>query len=216
MRASSSVHRDSQVHHLLNPCPPPLPLQDTNSYSGSNGVGIGGGASNSLQICALSDLVCLGDAGAVVVGALGAEASSTASGLAKDGKEGSVAVAKSHGLFGLGAADAANLCLASNCLGAGGSLVLGNAEAGAVGGSIPSSPSSTSSSSRATSSTAAAAAQAQRNRAVPTTAVVSQGPQDLPFFILDPDAPKVAVPKSQLQSVGSKPRPRRQDSRRNS
>lgn len=139
---------------------PRFSRQDTNSYSGSDGNGIGSGGSTALQVCLLEDLVCLGNSGAVVVGALGADAVSSGSALTGDGKKGSVAVAKSHGLFGLGAADAANLCLANNCLGGGGALVLGNATAGAVGGAIP--QASSSSSSLKTSSTTSASRSLQK------------------------------------------------------
>lgn len=161
--------------------------QDTDSYSGSDGTGVGGGASGSLQVCLLSDLVCLGDAGAIVVGALGAEAVSEGKGVSEAGKEGSVAVAKSHGLFGLGAAEAANLCLANNCLGGGGALVIGNATAGAIGGAIPaaSSSSSSSSSAAATSSISSSSSASQKQIRAAGGITQQQQQQEPPLFLFD-------------------------------
>ena len=110
---------------------------------------------------------------------MGAEAVSQGKGVSEAGKEGSVAVAKSHGLFGLGAAEAANLCLANNCLGGGGALVVGNATAGAVGGAIPSA--SSGSSGAESSSTP----QKQSRAAHGATQQQQHQEEEPPFFLFD-------------------------------
>ncbi|CAO1635687.1 unnamed protein product [Sympodiomycopsis kandeliae] len=157
---------------------------NSQSFSGSDGKGVGGGLAGSLQICLLSDLVCLGDAGAVVVGALGADAVSEGKATGAGGTQGSEAVAKSNGLFGLGAVEAADLCVAKNCLGGAGALVLGNATASGIGGAIPKSLQSSTSQQQpqqqAKKQSSVSPSSSSSSAAKPRTT----GPP-LPFFILE-------------------------------
>ncbi|CAO1621590.1 unnamed protein product [Parajaminaea phylloscopi] len=149
------------------------------SYGGSDGNGVGLGLGGSAQLCALGDLLCLGDAGGIAAGALGAQAIGAGKATSKDGQQGALGYAgtSGKGVGGVGAAEGGNLCLAGNCFGLGGALALGDASAGALGGSLPAASSTVKTlTTRTSSGGAGAVTPASLLRAVTATSSVSSQP----------------------------------------